>query len=118
MAFRFEKLRIWHYARQFVVKTYKVTATFPKEERFSLTDQVRRAATSIVLNIAEGSDRKSDKEFIRFLRISCGSVDEVVAAFYISLDLDYVKKDTFQDIYHDAEELNKMISAFIKTIKS
>lgn len=82
--FRFEKLEIWNDARDFVKEIYKLGVGFPKEEKFCLTDQMRRAAISIVLNIAEGSDRKSDADFRRFLRCAIGSLEEVVSCFIYS----------------------------------
>lgn len=74
MTYRFENLEVWKLARQFVNVIYTITKDFPKEEQFDLISQIRRAALSIVLNITEGNDRKSDVEFIRFLRISYTSM--------------------------------------------
>lgn len=90
--FRFENFEIWKEARKFVKRIYLVSSKFPKEERFCLIDQIRRAVVSIVLNIAEGSDRKSDIEFRRFLRISITPVEEVVTILYLSLDLEYINQ--------------------------
>lgn len=99
MTFRFEKLEVWQLSRKFSSKVYRITSKFPREERFSLVDQLRRAAVSIALNIAEGSDKKSDKEFVRFLRTSIGSVEEVVTGLYIALDLKYINQREFDDLY-------------------
>lgn len=90
MSFRFEKLEVWQEARVFAADIYKVTSRFPQEEKFGLTNQLRRAGVSIALNIAEGSSRKSDREFIRFLRTAMGSLEEIVTGFYIALDLHYL----------------------------
>jgi four helix bundle protein len=70
MSYRFENLQVWQLAREFTKVIYEITKIFPKDELYCLTSQMRRASVSIVLNIAEGSDRKSDVEFIRFLRIA------------------------------------------------
>ncbi len=118
MSFRFEKLEVWQEARKFASKIYKTTKTFPREERFGLIDQLRRAAVSIALNIAEGSDRKSDVEFIRFLRIAISSTEEVVTALYISLDQKYIKKSEFDNLYEDASRLVAKTNALVKFLKS
>jgi len=116
MSFRFEKLQIWQDARKFAVSIYKLTDSFPKEEKFALVDQLRRAAVSIALNIAEGSDRKSDKEFKRFLRTSIGSLEEVVTALYISLDLKYFDKNEFEKHYTEANRLVSKIYALVNKL--
>lgn len=116
MSFRFEKLSVWQDARRFVNEVYRVTRLFPKEERFGLTDQLRRAAVSIALNIAEGSDRKSDLEFKRFLRMAIGSCEEVVTALYIAIDQKYLGKGNFDSLYQDANYLVARINALIKSL--
>lgn len=117
MTFRFEKLQVWQDARNFAGRIYKITAKFPREETFGLRDQLRRASVSIALNIAEGSDRKSDKEFIRFLRTAITSTEEVVTGLYIALDQNYLDKDIFQSLYMDANSLVAKINALIKSFK-
>lgn len=69
MYYRFENLEVWKLGKEFVVEIYKITKNFPKDELFGLTSQLRRAAVSVVLNIAEGSDRKSDNEFKIFKNV-------------------------------------------------
>lgn len=117
MSFRFEKLKVWQNSRHFISKIYKLTAGFPKSETFGLTDQLRRASVSIALNIAEGSDRKSDKEFIRYLRTALASVEEVVTALYIALDQNYVTQEQFDDLYKDANSLVAQLNALINSLK-
>src|SRR3990167_11434012 len=99
MKFKFEKLEIWQDARKFVNKIYSLTKRFPNEERFGLTDQLRRAAVSVALNIAEGTNRRSDKDRKHFFQMSITSVDEVVTALYIALDQDYLDKARFDELY-------------------
>jgi len=117
MSFRFEKLTVWQDSRVFINKIYKITKPFPKEERFGLIDQLRRASVSIALNIAEGSDRKSDAEFKRFLRMAIASCEEVVTALYVSKDLGYIKGKNFDIIYKDANRLVAKINALVNSLK-
>ena len=117
MSFRFEKFEIWHQARKFASTIYSLTRNFPKEERFGLIDQLRRAGVSIALNIAEGSDRKSDIDFRRFLRLAMGSLEEVVTALYISLDQNYIDKKDFDRLYSEANILAAKINKLIGNLK-
>ena len=112
--YRFENLEVWKLAREFVKVIYTITKDFPKDEMFGLTSQMRRASLSILLNITEGSDRKSDKEFIRFLRIAYTSMEEVIAACYVSLDQKYISQERFNFIYKSSNVLGKKINALIK----
>ena len=116
MYFRFENLEIWKLARKFTVDIYSLSKKFPKEEQFGLISQIRRAAVSVVLNIAEGVDRKSDKEFVRFLRMSMTSLEEVVAALYIAIDQDFIKQEEFDYLYKSANILASKINALINKL--
>jgi four helix bundle protein len=91
-----------------------VTKDFPEDERFGLTNQLRRAALSILLNISEGCDRKSDKEFVRFLRIANSSLHEVIAGCFVALDQGYISEQRFTFVYEKSELLTKKIYALIK----
>ena len=88
----FKKLTVYQRAIDFVVEIYRISKKFPKDELFGLTSQIRRAATSILLNIAEGSGNKSNKEFQRFLEIALRSAYEVITCLEIALRLDYCNK--------------------------
>ena len=114
--FRFENLEVWKLTRKFVVKVYRITQLFPPEERYGLTNQIRRAVVSIILNIAEGSDRKSDLDFRRFLKASLTSAEEVVTGFYIALDLKYVNQADFDEIYSDANLIVAKINSLINSL--
>jgi four helix bundle protein len=116
--FRFEKLKVWDESRALVKQIYTLTKQFPADEKFCLTDQIRRATISISLNIAEGSDRKSDNEFKRFLRMAISSLDEVVTGLYIALDLKYVSKDEFENVYKELNILAAKINALINSLKA
>lgn len=117
MSYRFENLDVWKLARSFINVIYTITKDFPRDEQFGMTSQIRRAALSIILNITEGSDRKSDKEFIRFLRIAYTSMEEVVAASYIALDQGYISQERFNFIYEKSNILAKKLNALINYLK-
>ena len=117
MSFRFEKLEIWKLAREFTVEIYKLTRGFPKDELFSLSAQMRRAAISVALNITEGSDRKSDIEFKRFLRMSLASLEEVITGLYIAFDQGFINKKDFNSLYQQGNRLASKINALINTLK-
>lgn len=118
MSYRFEQLETWQLTRKFVNEIYTLANAFPKEETFGLTIQVKRASLSILLNITEGSDRKSDIEFIRFLRIAYTSMEEVIAGLYIALDQNYIEQQEFEIIYEQSNELGKKINSLIKYLKN
>lgn len=116
MKFRFENLQVWQDARKFISNIYKATATFPTGEKFGLTDQLRRAAISIALNIAEGSDRKSDIEFRRYLRMAISSTEEVVTGLYIALDQKYLGTALFDNLYQEAHMIVAKLNALVKKL--
>jgi four helix bundle protein len=111
-------LIIWQESRKFTNNIYKVTKNFPQEEMYSLTSQLRRAAVSIMSNIAEGFDRRTTKEFISFLVIARVSASEVQNDLYISLDLNYINKEEFQATYNHAQKIAKLINGLIAYLKS
>ncbi len=117
MTYRFENLEVWKLARQFVNSIYAKTKSFPKDELFGLTSQLRRASLSVLLNITEGSDRKSDVEFIRFLRIAYTSMEEVLAGCYIALDQNYLKTEQLDTIYESSNVLGKKLNALINSLQ-
>lgn len=114
----FEELIIWQEARKFTNNIYKVTKKFPKEELYGLTSQMRRAAVSVMSNIAEGFDRRTTKEFISFLIIARASVSEVQNDLYISLDLNYINTEDFQTNYDYAKKIAKLTNGLITYLKS
>jgi four helix bundle protein len=116
--FNFEKLDVWQKAIDFADLVYKLTRQFPDDERFGLTNQLRRAAVSISSNIAEGSSRSSKSDFARFVEIATGSVFEVVSQAFIAHRQSFLSEDQFREIYADAEELSRMLSGLRKSLLS
>ena len=114
----FEELTVWKDARKFTNKIYNLTKKFPKEENYGLTSQITRATVSIGSNIAEGFDRYSRKDFLRFLIIARGSISEIQNNLYIALDLKYINQNDFQENYAFSKELGKQINGFIKYLRS
>jgi len=94
----FRKYDIWQLSHELTLEVYKITSTFPKEELFGMTSQLRRATSSIPTNISEGCGRNSDKEFNQFLNIALGSALETEYLFILSKDLNYLNQETFQDL--------------------
>jgi four helix bundle protein len=110
----FEDMEVWQSARDLVKGIYAVTAKDSFSKDFALRDQVRRAAISIMSNIAEGFERSSNKEFIQFLHVSKGSSAEVRSQLYIAHDLKYVDEKVFQDLNTKLVSISRQLSAFIK----
>lgn len=116
--YQFEKLIIWQESVQMVKKIYKITENFPKQEKYSLTSQIQRAAVSVSLNIAEGKGSSYDKEFVRFLNISLRSLHETVAALLISIELGYTDKtDEVSDTLDFMEKLGDKIKSLINKLR-
>lgn len=117
MGFPFEKLKVWQKALELSDTVHIMSRNFPKEELFILTSQIKRAADSVSLNIAEGSTGQSKKEFNRFLGIALRSAIEVVACLYIAKKRTLISQQEFDEIYRYCEVLIKMIQALRKTLK-
>lgn len=116
MAFRFENLKVFQSAAELSNKTDRLTEQFPKKEMFSLSSQVKRAADSVVLNIAEGSTGQSKPEFKRFPGIALRSGVEVVACLYLAFTRKYINEEEYKNLYNEYELLCKMITKLRDTI--
>ncbi|RBP44321.1 four helix bundle protein [Roseimicrobium gellanilyticum] len=114
--FGFEKLDVWQKAIEFADQVYTVTRAFPSDERFGLTNQMRRAAVSVSSNIAEGSARISPKDFARFIEIATGSVYEVVSQAFIGRRQGFLSPAQFQELYSSAEHQGKMLSGLRRSL--
>jgi four helix bundle protein len=106
---KFRKLKVWQRAMDFVTEIYRVTNQFPRSEQFGLTSQIRRAALSIPLNIAEGSGAHSNSEFQRFLNYALRSSYEVMSALEIALKLGYMTADKKPHLLNEVDEIAAMI---------
>ncbi len=114
----FKDLEVWQLARQLAVAVYKVSKQFPKDERFGLTEQVRRASVSIASNIAEGHGRRTDGAFIQFVRISLGSLNEVETQLIIASDLAYLSATEIEALEKDIRRLAIKLQNLIAALKS
>ena len=114
--FNFEKLDVWQEAIQFADLVYELTDNFPDEERFGLTNQMRRAAVSVSSNIAEGSSRVSRTDFARFVEIATGSLFEVVSQTTIALRRKIIAQSDYNEIYATAEKQSKMLSGLRRSL--
>lgn len=117
MSHRFRELEIWKLSRAFCSDVYKLTSKFPEAEKFGLTNQLRRASVSVPSNIAEGSSRKSNKDFSRFLEIAIGSMYEMQTQLLIAFDLNYMNSEEQIEMHQSLEQIIKMTSKFRSTLK-
>jgi len=114
--FNFEKLDVWQKAIDFADLVYNQTRNFPADERFGLTNQMRRAAVSISSNIAEGTSRMSQVDFARFIEIATGSVFEVVSQCFIGRRQGLLTEEAFRKLYSAADEIGRMLSGLRKSL--
>jgi len=114
---KYKDLIIWQRSVKLATEIYKVTSDFPSEEKYGLISQMRRSALSIPSNIAEGAGRSSDKEYRRFLDIAYGSAYELETQIFISFNLDFIQKESFQVLTKEIDEIQKMIFSFSKQLK-
>lgn len=114
----FRNLMVWERAHKLVLDIYEITRKFPKGERYSLTDQIRRSSASIPTNIAEGCGRSGDAELKRFLFIAMGSANELEYQLLLSHDLGYLERSKYDQLISELVELRKMLNSLIHKIKS
>ena len=109
MIHNFRELKVWQKSIYMVKNIYLTTANFPKSETYGIIAQIQRAAVSIPANISEGCGRNSDKELSRFLDIALGSAFELFTLITLSVELDYVTKDSAESLLQEISEIQKMI---------
>jgi len=118
MSSTFRDLIVWQKSKALARKIYGLTKNFPKEEVFGLTSQIRRAATSIPANIAEGKGRGTQKDFCHFLVQARGSLFEVETFAELACDLDYLPAPDQKQVQEDCDEIGRMLNGLIKSTKS
>jgi len=114
----FMDLQVWEKSHLLAVDIYSLTKSFPKEELYGLTSQIRRSAYSIPANIAEGCGRNSKADFARFLSISFGSACELEYFLILVKDLNFINENDYQKINQSVIEVKRMLSSFIKKLKT
>ena len=114
---RFEELKIWQKAMDITENCYRATESFPKEEKYGLTSQLRRSAVSIPSNIAEGAGRNTNGEFMQFLGIANGSSYELLTQLYLSKRLDLINEDQVRPIINEIREVAKMNYSLQRALK-
>ena len=111
----YKELEVWKKGILLVLKIYEIVRTFPKDEHYALTDQIRRAVVSIPSNIAEGASRNTTKEFIQFLYVALGSASELETQIIIAEKLGYIKNN--QNLISEITIIRKMLNALITSLK-
>lgn len=112
----FHKLRVWQDAHGLTLSVYRVTKVFPKEEVYGITSQMRRAASSITANIAEGCGRRGDREFLRYLRIALGSANELEDHIILASDLEYMTPEDRVRLKAEVTVVQRMIAKLINRL--
>jgi four helix bundle protein len=110
-------LDVWKKAVDLTVEIYELTENFPKEEKFGLTSQIRRASVSIAANIAEGAGRQSSKEFYRFLSIAQGSTSEVETELLIAYRLMYLDREAHEEVSQKLDDIGRMLTGLCQHLK-
>ncbi len=113
----YKALKVWEKAHHFTLMIYGVSKQFPKEELYGLTNQLRRAASSIPANIAEGCGKSSSMDFAKYLNISLGSANESEYFILLAKDLSYISNEKFEFLYKQINEIKAMLIALIAKVR-
>src|SRR3990170_2434220 len=114
----YKELKVWQKSYQLCLDVYKITKSFPKEERYGLISQIRRAAVSVPSNIAEGYGRKTTPEYIHALYMAYGSCCELDTQIQLSGDLGYIKTEQIEELKESTREVERMLKALIKSLEN
>ena len=112
----YRDLLVWQKAMNFVTEIYSHTKSFPEEERYGLTLQLRKSSVSIPSNMAEGYGRNSTQDYLRFLRIANGSLYEAQTQLIIARNLDFLHEESFSSLFEQSREIERMLSSLIKKV--
>jgi four helix bundle protein len=113
----FKELKVWHKAYDLALRIYEASRSFPREEIYGLTSQLRRATVSVGANIAEGCGRRSDGELVRFLQIARGSSSEVEHHLLLARDLKFLQAAAHQDLEKRLQEVQRMLTSLVSSIQ-
>lgn len=114
----FRKIQVWERAHQLTLQVYKITSSFPKDELYGLTSQMRRAAVSIPSNIAEGCGRDTQTELARFIHIAGGSASELEYQIILAHDLGYIGNELYPELNSEINEIKRMLNGFEKAVRA
>ena len=114
----FRDLKVWERAHLLTLNVYKITATFPRDERFGLTSQVKRCSASIGANIAEGCGKRGNGEFQRFLQIASGSASELDYHLLLARDLGLLEENDYKKLLQDLTEMRRMLTALLQKVNT
>ena len=114
----FRELKVWGKAHELTLSIYRATVTFPRDEQYGLTSQLRRSCSSIPANLAEGCCRSGDAEFARFCFIAMGSASELDYHLLLARDLELIQPAVYEDLHQRAVELKRMLTALIQKLKA
>ena len=113
----FRKIQAWQRAHEFTKRIYVVTKSFPREELFGLTSQMRRAAVSVPANIAEGAGRGGSREFARYLDVAFGSASELEYYALLAYDLKLLPKTEYDPVSAELAEIKRMLTGFVRSVR-
>lgn len=114
----FRELKVWEKDHRLTLSVYRITTGFPPDERYGLISQLRRAASSIPANIAEGCGRQGDAELARFVQIAMGSASELEYHLLLSKDLNYITADTYNPLHQQTIEVKRMLTSFLQKLRA
>ena len=114
----FRTLNVWQKSHNLTLAIYRLTREFPEDEKFGLTSQIRRAAVSIGSNLAEGSGRGSDADYLRFVHIASGSASEVEYQLLVARDLSYVSGPHLNELETQVQEIKRMLGGLIRRLNA
>jgi len=114
----FRELKVWQKAHELTLSVYEVTRSFPRDEQFGLTSQIRRSCSSVAANLAEGCGRNGDAEFARYCSIAMGSASETEYHLLLARDLKMLKPADYEDLSRRATELKRMLTGLTQKVRA